>query len=109
VTDTLTKTELNKTVFGLHLSVMPGETKTYTITYTLPFSYKPTDAGTYTYELVAQKQFGRAGSTLTKAVELDSAFTFTNDAPDIIPDAQTRTFDINFVHDQYYAEQFKRL
>lgn len=107
--DIIVKSELDKTVLGIHTVVEQGATKTFSVTYTLPFTYDQAMNDTHTYELIAQKQFGRAPGTIKKTLTLDESMTFHSTTPDMIPENNTQSVDIRFVHDQYYAEQFEYL
>ena len=69
--------EEGKTVFGNWLSLKPGETKTVTVKYRLPFKIAPNSLleqnkqDAFYYSLVVQKQSGARGSDLTSTLKLN--------------------------------------
>lgn len=105
IDNVLIRPELGQTIYGVQVDIDPGQTKTYTFTYKLPFSYATT--GDNSYEFIAQKQFGRDSITLHKTVELSPEYKFTLESPATLgADQQSKSFDMNLNHDQYYAESF---
>ncbi len=88
--DTRITQEFNKTCFGNWLMVKPGEEKTATIKYKLPFKLEKSEATFWqklfnsqpdenlTYSLYVQKQSGLATTDFTSQINLPSDFELNN-------------------------------
>ena len=72
--DTVTVDDLGMTSFGTYLTIAPGETRTFTLTYALPQSVTDAiDGGSY--ELRVLKQLGASDNGLTLHLEFPSKST----------------------------------
>lgn len=71
-TKTRINKEFNKTVFGNWISVNPGESVTYSLTYKLPFKIDVDNLfnNTDTYSLLTQKQPGSFGSLFNTVLKI---------------------------------------
>lgn len=79
--DVATANELDMTSFGTYITVLPGETKTITLSYDLPQSVADAvDGGSY--ELRVLKQLGTSNNALTLHLEFPSKVDFATPAED---------------------------
>ncbi len=77
--DTVTVDDLGMTSFGTYLTIAPGETRTFTLTYALPQSVTDAiDGGSY--ELRVLKQLGASDNGLTLHLEFPSKVDFATPA-----------------------------
>lgn len=79
--DTLAVDDLGMTSFGTYLTIAPGETRTFTLTYALPRSVTSAVADG-SYELRVLKQLGASDNGLTLHLEFPSKVDFATPAED---------------------------
>lgn len=88
--------EFNKTVFGNWMMVEPGETKTATITYKLPYTIEELQNN---YSLFVQKQPGANNTLFTNSVSLPQKLSFKQNQSKHYTFTQSLDTDIEFINE----------